>query len=62
MSTVLLYHCQKVFDTPSEGNTLPRIYWQIASNVIHGIYLEQLPEYQTSQVLEALLLIPWNWP
>ena len=62
MSTVLLDHCQKVFDTPSEGNTLSRIYQQIASNIITGIYLEQIPEYQTSHVLHVLLLIPWNWP
>ena len=52
----------KHFGIPSEGYTSPHIYQQLASNVITGIYLEQIPEYQTSQVLNALLFIPWNWP
>ena len=59
---VLLDHCQNIFDTPHEDSTSPCIYQQIASNVITGIYLEHISEYQTSQVLKALLLIPCNWP
>ena len=62
MSTVLLDHHQKVFDTHSAGNTLPRNYLQIAFDALSGIYLEKLPEYQLYKVLSISLLVPWNWP
>ena len=40
MYTVLLDHHQEVLGTPSEGNTSPHIYQQLASNVTTGIHLE----------------------